>query len=219
MANYKIRCSCSGFTLIELLVVVTIVGVLAAIAIPFVGPQICKGNLSEAQPYLLQISSKMRSFRIEQGAYYSVAASTQNEQDLEDNLGVNLQDAGNFCFISVCKLNCQNATTTETIAAAEISNGDTAIDFEVWAILRQNARGVVDGPNGTTCNVADTKLAPSGWVKPPNSGSFCQQGQIVVHRYPPPVNGLDAVATTDGTRKRLDWIQGTSFSHSILPGP
>jgi hypothetical protein len=40
-----------------------------------------------------------------------------------------------------------------------------------------------------------------------------------VHRYPPPVNGLDAVTTTDGTKKRLDWVQGTSFSHSILPGP
>ena len=52
MGFRDIRAASRGFTLIELLVVVTIIGVLAAIAIPFVGPQICRGHLAEAEPYL-----------------------------------------------------------------------------------------------------------------------------------------------------------------------
>jgi prepilin-type N-terminal cleavage/methylation domain-containing protein len=215
MGLSDINTSGRGFTLIELMVVVTIVGVLASIAIPYVGPIICKGHLSEAQPYLLQIASKMRSFKIEQGSYFSVANGNQEEQDLEDNLGVNLQDAANFCFVAICKQNCQNVTSTNPIAAAETGNGDTSIDFEVWAILRRDATGSISGPNGATCNVAESKLAPSGWVKPQNSGSTCQQGQVIVHRYPPPVDGLDSVSSSTG--KRLDWLSGTTMTDAILP--
>ena len=211
MGFRDIRAASRGFTLIELLVVVTINGVLAAIAIPFVGPQICRGHLAEAEPYLLQIASKMRSFKIEQGSYFS----NDDEQDLEDNLGVNLRDAGSFCFITVCKQNCQTITPGQTIAPAETRAGDSAIEFEVWAILRRDSSRRVSGPSSRRCTVADIKLASGDWVKPARSGSVCEQGQVVVHRYPPPVDGRDEVISVTG--KRLDWLSGTTITDAIVP--
>lgn len=209
MANRNTRDASGGFTLIELLVVVTIIGILAAIAIPFVGPQICQGNVSEAQPYVMQIASKMRSYKIEKGSYYSVASGAQLEQNLENNLGVNLRDSGNFCYVTICKQNCENTTSTSLIST------DANAEFEVWAILRANDTGAIVGPSSANCTAVTDKTTPSGWVKPSNAGSYCQQGQVVVHRYPPRVDGPDSVTSITG--KRLNWLGGTSVTDAVLP--
>ena len=204
----------SGFTLIELMIVVVVIGVLATLAYPIMAPQLCAARLSDAQGQMLQIASKMRMFRIDNGTYYSAAGATQGEDALQTNLGVDLRDSGNFCFVTVCRLGalCSPPSTPGPIAAAEA--GDSPIEFEVWGILR-NAGANIGGPNSVTCVVATGKTPAAGWVQPANSSERCRQGQAVVYRYPPPPNGLDT--TTGAGNVRFDWLEGISVSHPMAP--
>lgn len=61
--------SVSGFTLIEVLVVVTMLGILAAIAIPNYSAYIQRGHRSEAKGVLMQGAQWMERFRSENNRY------------------------------------------------------------------------------------------------------------------------------------------------------
>jgi prepilin-type N-terminal cleavage/methylation domain-containing protein len=60
-----------GFTLIELLLVVTILGILAAIAIPKLFPQTEKARVAEAIAILQSIRQGEQAYFLEQGVYLS----------------------------------------------------------------------------------------------------------------------------------------------------
>ncbi len=62
----------AGFTIIELMIVVTIVGVLAAIAIPSFGSYIQRSRASEAFTMLGEIRQREESYRVEFGRYCAV---------------------------------------------------------------------------------------------------------------------------------------------------
>lgn len=195
------------------MIVLVVVGVLAALALPIMAPQLCAARLYDAQGHLLQIASKMRIHKIEQGTYYGQGTGSLVENDLRTNLGVDLSTSGNFCFVTICPHDtlCSPKSTQGPIASAE---GVETIEFEVWAILRNGETPIV-GPDGVTCTVATNKAPASGWVKPADSGDRCRQGQAVVLRYPPPPNGLDTTTTESGIK--LDWLEGTSISHTMQP--
>lgn len=61
--------SIRGFTLIELMVVVTVVGILAAIAIPSYQESIRKGRRGQAKADLVELAQMLERFRTVNGSY------------------------------------------------------------------------------------------------------------------------------------------------------
>ncbi len=203
-----------GFTLVELMVVVTIVAVLAMIAIPYMRDHVLDSRLTTAKPYLVQVASRQRQHFHETGRY-CCGGSLFDENDLESGLGISLKDAGDFCLVFICRDSslCESTTTVDFIAASD--TGDAATEFEVWAVLRASASGAVNGPRATTCTPGSSKRPPLGWVQAESSGDPGRQSQAVVLRYPPPPNGVDTVTGEAG--HRYVWLDGISQTHAAQP--
>lgn len=203
-----------GFTLIELMVVVSIVGVLAILGVPRFKAYVLEARLNDAQPYLVEIAAKMRMRLIEQGDY-CCDADPSAEANIESELGVAVDEAGDFCFMIVCKdaALCATVTATNFITPAEVA--DAAPEFEVWAVLRDDTGATVSGPGGATCTPHPSKRPPTGWTGPSTSTEPGREGQAVAFRYPPPVNGIDATTGTDG--HRYVWDAGLSKTHALQP--
>ena len=203
-----------GFTLIELMIVVTIISILASMAVPRFRGYVQDARLNEAKPYLLEIASRQRSHKSRNGVY-CCSGNIFDETVLSSGLGVELSDTGNFCFAFVCRdsTKCASTSTANFIAGAEA--GDPTIEFEVWAILRNSSTTTVSGPGGATCTMPTAKLTPTGWVQPSTSTLAAREGRAIVYRYPPPPNGRDTTAGTDSVR--FDWVEGLSTSHALTP--
>lgn len=190
-----------GFTLIELMVVMAVIAILAVLALPQYRVQMIAGRLEEAKPYLLGIAAAERVYRNRSGSYLA----TTDEQDLEVTLGVDLADAGNFCFL--------------VVTADFITNSATA-EFEVWAVLRDSAATgndtVTVDSTAVTCTAADQKRAATGWVQ--EAGEIGGVGRVVVLRYPPPTDGAD-LTNLDTHRAAIvhDWMAGISTMDALQP--
>lgn len=205
-----------GFTLIELMVVIVIIGILASLGAPMFSKFMLTARAKDALPYLMQIASKARMYKIREGNYY-IAATTgnQDEQLLEDNLGVDLRDSANFCYVVVCEANCETASTTGNMGGASYLT-DTAPttptpEFEVWAILRANdgtngANDTVTSTGSFSCVTADVKNDATGWVESLASAVAGSESRVVILRYPPPADGISGA---------YDWASGITISDVI----
>lgn len=191
-----------GFTLIELMVVVTIIAILASFAAPSFRGYIVEARLNEAKPYLLEIASRMRTYKARNGVY---PGETLSEDTLTSTIGVDLSSSENFCFVFVVPPAGTNFVTNSEA-------GDPAPEFEVWAIMRSANAASVTGPKTKSCAVSTSKRPPSGWVA---TNRVPRQGRAVVYRYPPPPNGTDAIAGANGVR--FTWIEGLSTSNAFAP--
>ena len=65
-----------GFTLLELLITCVIVGILAAIALPFYQSQIQKSRRSDAKSALVGAAGQMERYMTEQGTYATATLGT-----------------------------------------------------------------------------------------------------------------------------------------------
>ena len=194
-----------GFTLIELMIVVTIIGILATIAVPTYRGYVQQAHLAEAKPYLLDIASKERSYKVRNGLY-CCSGGTLSEATLTSGLNVDLNGTGNFCFVVICRDSTLCASTTSTAFISTSQAGDPTVEFEVWAILRATSTTTVSGPQSTTCTMPTTKPTPTGWVQSASSGLTGREGRVVVYRYPPPPNRRDSAAGQDSVV--FNWLEG-----------
>ncbi len=202
----------SGFTLIELMVVVTTIGILAAISVPVYKNYARQAHLAEATPYLLDIASKERSYKVRNGLY-CCSTGNMSEANLTTGLNINLNDTGNFCFVVICRDSTLCASTTSTNFISTSQTGDTTTEFEVWAILRATSTTTVSGPSSTTCTMPTTKATPTGWVQASTSTQPSREGEVVVYRYPPPANRRDSAAGTGSVT--YTWVDGISQSYAL----
>ena len=201
-----------GFTLIELMVVVSIIGVLSILGVPHFRAYLLDARLSDAVPYLTDIAARNRMHLIETGQY---CCGDGEEDTIVSELRAQVDEVGDFCFFIVCKDQalCSTVTTTNFIAADEAA--DAGAEFEVWAILREANTGDIAGPSGSSRAPAQGKRPPTDLAQPAASSKAGRQGQAVVLRYPPPVNGID---TTTGTGShRYNWDAGISKTNALHP--
>lgn len=61
----------SGFTLIEIMVVVVILGLLAALVVPRIGPQVAEAQRTSAQTQIRSIEDALEMYRMHNGFYPS----------------------------------------------------------------------------------------------------------------------------------------------------
>ncbi|GAB0058892.1 hypothetical protein SIID45300_03251 [Candidatus Magnetaquicoccaceae bacterium FCR-1] len=196
-----------GFTLIEILIVIVILGILVNLASVSLREHAVSVAAEEAKPYLMAISAKEQI----QLRRTRTLINSDNEQTLQDGLGVDLSLAGNFCFMVRLPADGLITTTTDTI------------QYEVWAVLRdtnysggQSAQDqvAVHALGGVTCTTATDKSTATGWVSA-DPNTIGGEGRVVVLRYPPPVNGLET-APRSGREIQLDWLNGISLSDTLL---
>lgn len=74
--HLPVRRARRGFTLVELMVVVTIIAVLAAVAIPTFRQYVFRARASEATTFLAEIRARQEAYRMEHGQYCAVSGST-----------------------------------------------------------------------------------------------------------------------------------------------
>lgn len=206
----------AGFTLIELMVVMVIVGILASIGANIYSGHMRQANVSRAIPYLQNIAAKQRIHYNRTGKYIN----SEDENIIQAKLGVNLIDAADFCFITVCtdttSGHCGKYDTTTAVlsddpaktAVAAVPAGGSST-FQVIAVLRNSG-----GTGGVACTVATNKLPPSGWVG--SDGAKGAAGRTAIMNYPP-VNGTRDTATVySHSGFALDWSDGVTLSDALV---
>lgn len=182
----------SGFIAIDVMVALAIIGLLAFAAWSWSSGATDMAKLRQSEPYLLELSSRLRDLYMEVGAVQQM----QSEDQIIEQLGTSVDGTGDFCFAVI---------TAPSLFVDPVEAGDVDPLFEVWAVLRESA-DTISAHGGTTCTVATGKANPGGWVRAAASGREGREGQVIALRYPPPP---DSVRTSSGIIH--NWQRGFSY--------
>ena len=116
-----------GVTLIELLVVITIIAILAAIAIPSVTAYLQRGRRVDAKTALEQVRASQEMWRAEKGSYATDAGGSTAEVKVQTTMGAPATTVGNYNWNFTVKLG--NAFTAQAVPfGSQASDGTLTID-------------------------------------------------------------------------------------------
>jgi type IV pilus assembly protein PilE len=119
----------AGFTLIELMIVVAVIGILSAIAYPSYQSYVRKGNRSEAQQFMLDISNREEQYVLDSRHYTAALNST----------GLNLTRQNWTCTAAACSNNFysiavaiasgppETYTITATATGVQVADGNLTL--------------------------------------------------------------------------------------------
>ncbi len=195
-----------GITRVDLLLVLFILGMGILVFGPLVRKAVYNHYLEEeAKPILNALVAAEKRYFDQHGSYYT--SPHYLEQDLEENLGVKLGQAGNFCFM------------VRTVPDFITDNSSGPALFEVWAILRD--REYSNGFSGTDrilvqgfnlfCTATPDKAEANGVF------TF-RSGRIFARREPMPPDICILPTTNAGpprtgrTIARIEWRDGFTYS-------
>jgi type IV pilus assembly protein PilE len=115
----------SGFTLIELMITVTVIGILAAIAIPSYRQYIIRGNRSAAESVMMDLANREQQFLLSNRSYSDAATLTANGYTLPSNVsqnytwnvtaGVDVSSSAPIFTITFTPINGQSSDVTLTL--------------------------------------------------------------------------------------------------------
>jgi len=138
----------NGFTLTELLVVITIVGLLAALAIPSYLEHVTKTRRSEGQAALFDVAERMERYYSQNNTYETATIATGNA--ITDLL-TTAQTAEDWYAISIAAQTASSYTLQATPQGAQ-STSDTRC--QSLTINSLGAKSITDGPSGTPTGAA-----------------------------------------------------------------
>lgn len=136
-----------GFTLVEVMIVVAIIGVLAAIAFPSYQTYVQRGNRSQAQQLMMEISSKQQQYMLDARQFTATIGSG----------GLNIASKDGW----TCTATCINSFYSVSVT---VDNSATPPTFTVTADPSASASQAADGKLTLTSANVKARLMPPGYT-------------------------------------------------------